>query len=511
MKTHYISPNIAKTPSPIKSSSLTAVTEKDTATTQKPTSTDNTPIKKEPFTVVTNSAEKNTVIPGKSPKKGKGKNRKLEKPANKKMAQTEVPEGKMTELKILIDKEEATVASSTGNKQRSDSVHKLHRKNSGRDSANHSPSDVMLASSSLSSMSDNHSEGSSDSGKGGSDLATPPASRTPQLPANPVLPIIYDFLVPQTLVGKLIGRHGSFVQNIKDRSNTFVYIRKHPTNNKFKLCSVEGTQADVDKALKLIREKFPPKKYPEVTLEQVQLTPTVHTVPLIPDYIYLKLIEGINNDTIVSCMVAPDHLFMQQPAHPSFPTLSMLTNCMNLCYMSAESPMLPRPIPQNTVCVAYSVDSWYRVMVLSTDEATDTSYVKFMDFGGYAYVENENLRQIRRDFIMLPFQAAECFLANVLPKSDDGSWSEGAYNLIAELTKGSLIYTQVAGYTPDDIPLVLCYIVTNNRGYINVNRKLCEEGYARWTGDEEEQDQRQEDAAQSAQLENQPPVDVVSQ
>lgn len=177
MKTHYISPNIAKTPSPIKSSSLTAVTEKDTATTQKPTSIDNTPIKKEPFTVVTNSAEKNTIIPGKSPKKGKGKNRKLEKSANKKMAQTEVPDGKMTELKvrvwafspelflfcflnkqILIDKEEATVASSTGNKQRSDSVHKLHRKNSGRDSANHSPSDVMLASSSLSSMSDNHSE-----------------------------------------------------------------------------------------------------------------------------------------------------------------------------------------------------------------------------------------------------------------------------------------------------------------------------------------------------------------
>lgn len=60
--------------------------------------------------------------------------------------------------KISIDKGEAKVASSTENKKRSDSVHKLHRKNSGRDSANHSPSDVMLASPSLSSMSDNHSE-----------------------------------------------------------------------------------------------------------------------------------------------------------------------------------------------------------------------------------------------------------------------------------------------------------------------------------------------------------------
>jgi len=130
--------------------------------------------------------------------------------------------------------------------------------------------------------------------------------------------------------------------------------------------------------------------------------------------------------------------------------------------MSAESPMLPRPIPrkllrdvtlqkftklcdvENTVCVAYSVDSWYRVMVLSTDEATDTSYVKFMDFGGYAYVENENLRQIRRDFIMLPFQAAECFLANVLPKS-------GKFSLVAMLillnAEGFLLVVWIFAFT----------------------------------------------------------------
>lgn len=52
-------------------------------------------------------------------------------------------------------------------------------------------------------------------------------------------------------------------------------------------------------------------------------------------------------------------------------------------------------------------------MILSSDDENHTSYVKFLDYGGFAYVDNSNLRQIRGDFMLLPFQAAECFLANV--------------------------------------------------------------------------------------------------
>ncbi|CAG9770081.1 unnamed protein product [Ceutorhynchus assimilis] len=226
------------------------------------------------------------------------------------------------------------------------------RNSSGRDSANHSPCDLLVtASPSLSFISDNHSEGSNDSGKGCSDAATPP----PSSQADNVS-INYEFVIPQNLVGKLIGRQGVFVQRIKEKCNAEVY---------------------------------------------------------------LKLIEGINNDTILSCMVAPDHLFMQQPTHPAFQSLAMLSNCMNHCYESQpDSPLLPTPIPENTVCVAYSEGAWYRAVVLSSDKETESSYIKFLDYGGYCYVENDKLRQIRQDFMLLPFQAAECFLANVKPKTD---------------------------------------------------------------------------------------------
>lgn len=41
--------------------------------------------------------------------------------------------------------------------------------------------------------------------------------------------------------------------------------------------------------------------------------------------------------------------------------------------------------------------------------------VKFVDYGGYARAPISSLRQIRYDFMTLPFQASECYLANVKP------------------------------------------------------------------------------------------------
>ncbi|XP_066258050.1 KH domain-containing protein akap-1 [Euwallacea similis] len=516
MKTQYNSPNkISSTPSgtssPVKSAanSPSPIANPDSATqpieilesseeVSKPAEV--TPIKKEPFehcVVVTKSGEKagktNELIQNSTPKRGKGKKKQAK--ASKMMAQSGIinVEQELTVLKISIDKEKAMKNSAVKaeKKQSEDaqecvSPHKIHRKNSGRDSANHSPSDVMLASPSLSSMSDNHSEGSSDSGKGGSDLATPPPSRTPQLTNNSTVSVTYDFVISQHLVGKLIGKQGCFVQHVKDKSNARVFVNRHPTNNRLKLCTIEGTRTEIDNALKMIREKFPLKKYLEVTLEQVHLTPVIPTVSLIPDYLYLKLIEGINNDTILSYMVTPSHLFMQQPTHPTFPSLSQLTGYMNMCYSKQESPLLPYPIPENTVCSAFSMDSWCRVMVLSSDEETDSSYVKFLDYGGYGHVDNNNLRQIRQDFMLLPFQAAECILANVKSKREDGSWPDAAYSFVAEITKGSVIYTQVADYTSDGIPLVLCYVVPNHTELVFLNRRLVDAGFAEWIASEED-------------------------
>ena len=49
------------------------------------------------------------------------------------------------------------------------------------------------------------------------------------------------------------------------------------------------------------------------------------------------------------------------------------------------------------------------------DDEQEEVDICFVDYGGYARVPASSLRQIRADFMSLPFQAVECLLANVAP------------------------------------------------------------------------------------------------
>lgn len=85
-------------------------------------------------------------------------------------------------------------------------------------------------------------QGSSDSGKGCSDVVTPP-SRTPaggSSVAGDQVPSIFEFVLPQVIVGRLIGRHGSFLHDIRAKTHTNVFIKRHPETNTLKICAVEG-------------------------------------------------------------------------------------------------------------------------------------------------------------------------------------------------------------------------------------------------------------------------------
>jgi A-kinase anchor protein 1 len=80
------------------------------------------------------------------------------------------------------------------------------------------------------------------------------------------------------------------------------------------------------------------------------------------------------------------------------------------------------------VCAAPSQGSWYRAEVIDVRTATATELeerdqedneeitvcdIKFVDYGGYMTLPSSELRQIRTDFMMLPFQATECYLADI--------------------------------------------------------------------------------------------------
>lgn len=101
---------------------------------------------------------------------------------------------------------------------------------------------------------------------------------------------------------------------------------------------------DIDSALDMIRRKFPKKRYPAVTLEQVVIAPELPIASILPENMQLYLVEGINNDVILSSLVSAGHFFLQQPTHPTYLSLSRLNSCMALCYSEPNQPAMPEGI-----------------------------------------------------------------------------------------------------------------------------------------------------------------------
>lgn len=61
-------------------------------------------------------------------------------------------------------------------------------------------------------------------------------------------------------------------------------------------------------------------------------------------FLQLDLVEGVNNDVVISSVVSAGHLFLQQPMHPTYQSLSILNINMNQVYSSPEAPSVLKPI-----------------------------------------------------------------------------------------------------------------------------------------------------------------------
>jgi len=184
----------------------------------------------------------------------------------------------------------------------------------------------------------------------------------------------------------------------------------------------------------------------------------------------------------VSSIVNIGHVFLQQPTHPTFASLSRLDQYMLAVYgQPAGVPPLPHPIELGVICAAPVLGGWYRAQTIDVYEDTDEALVKFVDYGGYCRVSASDLRQIRSDFMTLPFQSTECYLSNIAPVDETEGWSPEALTLFESLSLGKVIEARVTGHSPDNTPLVELYTSTPDSKSVLINRVLVERGYAVWT------------------------------
>ncbi|EDV91883.1 A-kinase anchor protein 1, mitochondrial [Drosophila grimshawi] len=314
---------------------------------------------------------------------------------------------------------------------------------------------------------------SGDSGKG---------SSLPRSEATTRVKTSYRFYFPNGLIGQLYGRKRTFINQIKAKTLANVVLSKtRYSSGKLRICTIEGTENEIDAALAMIRQRLPARRYPNFTMQRIHYALPQTVVPLSTESLYnlqLNLIEGINNDVVVSAVLSGDHVFIQHPLHPSHPSLHALQKAMYDSYSTMDAPLLPN-IEISAVCVMPINGIWYRVQIVDTDaDDVERCLIKFLDFGGYMNVSFSALRQIRTDFMALPFQATECILSNIEPIDD--TYSADAADILNKLTKGIVLQAQVAGYNSHNIPEIYLFASLGPNNIIFINKELVARNLAKW-------------------------------
>lgn len=69
------------------------------------------------------------------------------------------------------------------------------------------------------------------------------------------------------------------------------------------------------------------------------------------------------------------------------------------------------------ILVAKWYNTWVRVYVEQPDPHGEHHLVRLVDHGGYWVFSNSEMKKIRSDYLALPFQAIEIYLANIQPKN----------------------------------------------------------------------------------------------
>lgn len=305
-----------------------------------------------------------------------------------------------------------------------------------------------------------------DSGKGGSEVQSTSYSPSSQLVLPEQFAIVYQFELANEFCGMLIGAKGRFAKEIKANTGVNIVINENPLNPATKICHLEGYRDSIRLALSMIRTRFPPEMYPELTLYQI------NAVPATP--CFLPFMQGVEYTVLLSSLISAGHFFLQQPTHAS--CLPLLNQAMTYTYENFETPLIPEP-RVGMVVAAPIMDGWFRAVIVAVPEDGSLVDLKFVDYGGYSRMSPNSLRQIRMDFMVVPFQANECYLADVIPV-EGNTWSTEATKYFESLAQGQLLQVTIAGYTQNGCNLVRVYSTLPSGGVICLNDELVNRGYA---------------------------------
>nr|XP_046175979.1 A-kinase anchor protein 1, mitochondrial-like [Oncorhynchus gorbuscha]XP_046175987.1 A-kinase anchor protein 1, mitochondrial-like [Oncorhynchus gorbuscha] len=288
-------------------------------------------------------------------------------------------------------------------------------------------------------------------------------------------PTVWDIEVPKHLVGRLIGKQGRYVSYLKETSGANIFIATLPYTQEFQICHIEGSKEQVDCALELIRKKFK-----DLDVTSCYVHPPVARLPSLPITSWLLLPHRVTVEVTMIQVASGNYVFLQQHTHPTFYALRMLDQQMSLCYSHPGCPPLPAPVEVGVICAAQMPEgAWWRAQVMGYYDETKEVELCYVDYGGYVLVKIDTLRQIRSDFVALPFQGSEAILEHIAPLPGEEGFSVAAKSALEEMTLGLPLLAQVTSCHTSGIPLVQIW-KTEGEELVSVNRALVDNGLCSW-------------------------------
>lgn len=106
----------------------------------------------------------------------------------------------------------------------------------------------------------------------------------------------YEFFLPTSLIGRLYGNRRNFLNKIKAKTSVKIQMKKHPYTEKINVCVIEGSENDINAALKMIRSKLPSKQYPNLTMQRIHFAMPQTIVPLTSEHSMGLTVSLIRNN-----------------------------------------------------------------------------------------------------------------------------------------------------------------------------------------------------------------------
>nr|CAB3220773.1 KH domain-containing protein C56G2.1 [Phallusia mammillata] len=307
------------------------------------------------------------------------------------------------------------------------------------------------------------------------------------LETNDSIEVFVEF--PSERVGLLIGKQGRNIKQLKQDSGADVYVHEAPMRDDIQVLQICGTQTEIESCVSRIKRRFTDISLNHFdTKDMIIPSPNSSAMSPLntpPPMMYpvtnisqLRLPDGVTIEVLVSAIADVDCVFVQQFTHPTFHSLANLERAMSMCYSEPSTPDVPHPVQVGLICAVQQQGVWYRAQIVQFFEETEEVTIRFMDYGGYATVTVKALKQIRADFVTLPFQATECYMDNISPPKDN-KFCEDSVKKLQELLQDGRFQARVTGYRSDGHPRIHLFKCLPNKVML-INQEMATQGLATW-------------------------------